>query len=52
MIHSGRHFLQIPGPANVPDRVLRAMYRPIIDHGGKEFSQLLKEVLEGRMPEK
>jgi alanine-glyoxylate transaminase/serine-glyoxylate transaminase/serine-pyruvate transaminase len=44
---SGRHFLQIPGPTNVPDRVLRAMARPTIDHRGPEFSQLSREVLEG-----
>jgi alanine-glyoxylate transaminase/serine-glyoxylate transaminase/serine-pyruvate transaminase len=44
---SGRHFLQIPGPTNVPDRVLRAMARPTIDHRGPEFSRLVKEVLEG-----
>ena len=43
----GRHFLQIPGPTNVPDRVLRAMDRPIIDHRGPEFSQLGKDVLDG-----
>lgn len=47
MIHSGRHFLQIPGPTNVPDRVLRAMDRPVIDHRGPEFAQLGGEVLEG-----
>src|SRR5579871_6129764 len=47
MIHSGRHFLQIPGPTNVPDRVLRAMDRPVIDHRGPEFAQLGAEVLEG-----
>jgi alanine-glyoxylate transaminase/serine-glyoxylate transaminase/serine-pyruvate transaminase len=46
MIHSGRHFLQIPGPTNVPDRVLRAMDRPVIDHRGPEFAQLGAEVLE------
>src|SRR5271157_6575034 len=44
---SGRHFLQIPGPTNVPDRVLRAMARPTIDHRGPEFSRLAREVLEG-----
>jgi alanine-glyoxylate transaminase/serine-glyoxylate transaminase/serine-pyruvate transaminase len=44
---SGRHFLQIPGPTNVPDRVLRAIARPTIDHRGPEFSQLAREVLEG-----
>ena len=44
---SGRHFLQIPGPTNVPDRVLRAMAKPTIDHRGPEFAQLTLEVLEG-----
>jgi alanine-glyoxylate transaminase/serine-glyoxylate transaminase/serine-pyruvate transaminase len=50
MIHTGRHFLQIPGPTNVPDRVLRAMDRPVIDHRGPEFAQLGHEVLEGLKP--
>ncbi len=45
--HSGRHFLQIPGPTNVPDRVLRAIDRPTIDHRGPEFGVLGKEVLAG-----
>jgi alanine-glyoxylate transaminase/serine-glyoxylate transaminase/serine-pyruvate transaminase len=45
--HSGRHFLQIPGPTNVPDRVLRAIDFPTIDHRGPEFHVLGKEVLEG-----
>src|ERR1700682_1731756 len=44
---AGRHFLQIPGPTNVPDRVLRAIDRPTIDHRGPEFQVLGKEVLEG-----
>jgi alanine-glyoxylate transaminase / serine-glyoxylate transaminase / serine-pyruvate transaminase len=44
---AGRHFLQIPGPTNVPDRVLRAIDRPTIDHRGPEFQQLGREVLEG-----
>ncbi len=44
---SGRHFLQIPGPTNVPDRVLRAIERPTIDHRGPEFARLASEVLEG-----
>jgi alanine-glyoxylate transaminase / serine-glyoxylate transaminase / serine-pyruvate transaminase len=44
---SGRHFLQIPGPTNVPDRVLRALSQPTIDHRGPEFAQLTREVLEG-----
>ncbi|MGD2166793.1 MAG: aminotransferase class V-fold PLP-dependent enzyme [Gammaproteobacteria bacterium] len=42
---SGRHFLQIPGPTNVPDRVLRAMDRAVIDHRGPEFAELGKAVL-------
>jgi alanine-glyoxylate transaminase/serine-glyoxylate transaminase/serine-pyruvate transaminase len=46
-LRSGRHFLQIPGPTNVPDRVLRAIDRPTIDHRGPEFAQLGLEVLEG-----
>ena len=44
---SGRHFLQIPGPTNVPDRVLRALSRPTIDHRGPEFAKLSLEVLDG-----
>jgi alanine-glyoxylate transaminase/serine-glyoxylate transaminase/serine-pyruvate transaminase len=44
---SGRHFLQIPGPTNAPDRVLRAMNRPTIDHRSAEFARLTHEVLEG-----
>src|SRR5882724_11626944 len=44
---SGRQFLQLPGPTNVPERVLRAMSRPTIDHRGPEFGQLGLEVLEG-----
>jgi len=44
---SGRHFLQIPGPTNVPDRVLRAIDRPTVDHRGPEFGLLGKELLEG-----
>jgi alanine-glyoxylate transaminase/serine-glyoxylate transaminase/serine-pyruvate transaminase len=44
---SGRHFLQIPGPTNVPDRVLRAMGKPTIDHRGPEFSQLTLDLLAG-----
>jgi alanine-glyoxylate transaminase / serine-glyoxylate transaminase / serine-pyruvate transaminase len=44
---AGRHFLQIPGPSNVPDRVLRAIDRPTIDHRGPEFQRLGQEVLEG-----
>ncbi len=44
---SGRHFLQIPGPTNVPDRILRAIDHPTIDHRGPEFGRLGAEVLEG-----
>lgn len=46
-VHSGRHFLQIPGPTNVPERVLRAMGRPTMDHRGPGFGKLALEVLEG-----
>lgn len=44
---TGRHFLQIPGPSPVPDRVLRAMSLPTIDHRGPEFAELGKKVLSG-----
>ena len=44
---SGRHFLQIPGPTNVPDRVLRAMDKPTIDHRGPEFAALARRCLDG-----
>jgi alanine-glyoxylate transaminase/serine-glyoxylate transaminase/serine-pyruvate transaminase len=44
---AGRHFLHIPGPTPVPDRILRAMDTPIIDHRGPEFSKLAKKCLEG-----
>jgi alanine-glyoxylate transaminase / serine-glyoxylate transaminase / serine-pyruvate transaminase len=43
----GRHFLQIPGPTNVPDRVLRAMDRPVIDHRGPEMPGLVREIQAG-----
>ncbi|HSK98567.1 MAG TPA: aminotransferase class V-fold PLP-dependent enzyme [Euzebyales bacterium] len=43
---SGRHFLQIPGPTNVPESVLRAMAAPTIDHRGPEFAELGREVLD------
>jgi alanine-glyoxylate transaminase/serine-glyoxylate transaminase/serine-pyruvate transaminase len=46
-VHTGRHFLQIPGPTNVPDRVLQAMSFPTIDHRGPEFGALGKEVVAG-----
>jgi alanine-glyoxylate transaminase/serine-glyoxylate transaminase/serine-pyruvate transaminase len=47
---SGRHFLQIPGPSNVPDRILRAIARPTIDHRGPEFAQLTAEIVDGLRP--
>src|SRR6202008_1731554 len=54
---AGRHFLQIPGPTNVPDRVLRAIDYPTIDHRGPEFQQLglkglsdVKAVVKTRQP--
>ncbi|MYI75591.1 MAG: aminotransferase class V-fold PLP-dependent enzyme [Acidobacteria bacterium] len=47
VFRSGRHFLQVPGPSNVPDRVLRAMAAPTIDHRGPEFRELAREVLDG-----
>ncbi|MGD8808901.1 MAG: aminotransferase class V-fold PLP-dependent enzyme [Gammaproteobacteria bacterium] len=47
---SGRHFLQIPGPTNVPERVLRAMDRAVIDHRGPEFGELGKQLLEALRP--
>lgn len=43
----GRHFLHIPGPSPIPDRILRAIAMPIIDHRSAEFATLGKEVLEG-----
>ena len=47
MRRAGRHFLQIPGPTNVPDRILRAMDLPTIDHRGPDFARLGREVLAG-----
>jgi alanine-glyoxylate transaminase/serine-glyoxylate transaminase/serine-pyruvate transaminase len=44
---AGRHFLQIPGPTPVPDRILRAIDRPVIDHRGPEFAKMAKDALEG-----
>ena len=46
-VHSGRHFLQIPGPTNVPDRVLRAIAAPVIDHRGPEFARLFRDIMPG-----
>ena len=50
MSPSGRHFLQIPGPTNIPERVLRAMARPTIDHRGPEFQELTLELLDKLKP--
>jgi alanine-glyoxylate transaminase/serine-glyoxylate transaminase/serine-pyruvate transaminase len=47
MTQSGKHFLQIPGPTNVPDSVLRAISSPTIDHRGPEFSELTLSVING-----
>src|SRR5476649_2300242 len=46
-VKSGRHFLQIPGPTNVPDRVLRAIDRPTIDHRSAEFATLGRDIVDG-----
>jgi alanine-glyoxylate transaminase / serine-glyoxylate transaminase / serine-pyruvate transaminase len=46
-IHTGRHFLQIPGPTNLPERVLRAIAMPVIDHRSPEFAELGKQVIAG-----
>ncbi len=46
-LHTGRHFLQIPGPTNIPDRVLRAMDMPTLDHRGAEFAELGYAVFAG-----
>ena len=43
---AGRHFLQIPGPSNVPEQILRAMARPTIDHRGSEFAELTLRILD------
>ena len=43
----GKHFLQLPGPSNVPDRILRAMDYPTIDHRGPDFPNLANACLDG-----
>src|SRR5580692_3672762 len=43
---SGRPFLQVPGPTNVPERVLRAMHRPVLDHRGPRMPELTGEIVE------
>ena len=50
MSQTGRHFLQIPGPTNVPDRVLGAMAQPVIDHRGPAFAKLSLEIQEAIRP--
>src|SRR5271168_4625969 len=50
MLHTGHHFLQIPGPTNVPDRILRAIAQPVMDHRSAEFAELGREVLAGLGP--
>ena len=50
MRHTGRHFLQIPGPTNVPDRILRAMDHAVIDHRGPEFAELTSDIMAGLRP--
>jgi alanine-glyoxylate transaminase/serine-glyoxylate transaminase/serine-pyruvate transaminase len=46
----GRHFLQVPGPSNIPDRVLKAIAAPVLDHRGPEFTKLGREVLDRIKP--
>ena len=46
VMRSGRHFLQIPGPTNTPERILRAMHRSVIDHRGPEFAELGQGLLK------
>ncbi|TXH38572.1 MAG: aminotransferase class V-fold PLP-dependent enzyme [Rhodospirillaceae bacterium] len=48
--HPGRHFLQVPGPTNIPDRVLKAIAAPVLDHRGPEFTKLGREVLDRLKP--
>ena len=47
---SGRHFLQIPGPTNVPDRILRAIEQATIDHRGPAFASMTRDILERLKP--
>ena len=47
---AGRHFLQIPGPSNIPDSVLRAMSQAIVDHRGPGFPSLTHEILDQLRP--
>src|SRR5215469_478609 len=50
MVPTGRHLLQIPGPTNIPERILRAMARPTIDHRGPEFREMTRELLDDLKP--
>ena len=45
-MQTGKHFLQIPGPTNVPDSVLRAISNPTIDHRGPEFSDMTLRIID------
>ncbi len=47
---SGWHFLQLPGPTNIPERVLSAIHRPAMDHRGPAFAKIAREVLDGMKP--
>jgi alanine-glyoxylate transaminase/serine-glyoxylate transaminase/serine-pyruvate transaminase len=42
---AGRHFLQVPGPSNIPDRILRAIAQPVLDHRGPAWAKLQAEIL-------
>ncbi len=46
----GRHFLQVPGPTNIPDRILRAIAQPVLDHRGPAWNRLQAEVFERIRP--
>src|ERR687887_119140 len=47
---AGRHFLQVPGPSNIPDRILRAIAQPVLDHRGPAWAKLQAEVFERVRP--
>ena len=49
-LRAGRHFLQIPGPSNVPDSVLRAMSQAVVDHRGPDFPELTFGILDQLKP--
>ena len=48
--HAGRHFLQVPGPSNIPDRILRAIAQPVLDHRGPAWAKLQAEIFERIRP--